>query len=154
MAKETTSVEKFEPKIIAFLCNWCSYVSRFGRGQQGAVSSQYAKHQGDVYGDHIPSPYLEGLPERGRRGHCCRLPYGRLPLLKRELPDHKASGHIEGTPEIHGFSRGTVILGLDFGSRRDEICRTCQHLYTKNKGAGPVTPEDLLLIVNPGKRER
>ena len=36
MAKETTNVEKFEPKIIAFLCNWCSYagadlagVSRF-----------------------------------------------------------------------------------------------------------------------------
>jgi F420-non-reducing hydrogenase iron-sulfur subunit len=36
MAKETKSAEGFEPKIIAFLCNWCSYagadlagVSRF-----------------------------------------------------------------------------------------------------------------------------
>jgi F420-non-reducing hydrogenase iron-sulfur subunit len=36
MVKETRSAERFEPKIIAFLCNWCSYagadlagVSRF-----------------------------------------------------------------------------------------------------------------------------
>ena len=38
MATETKSVEKFEPKIIAFLCNWCSYA---GADLAGVSRMQY-----------------------------------------------------------------------------------------------------------------
>lgn len=38
MAAEKTSVEKFEPKIIAFLCNWCTYA---GADLAGVSRMQY-----------------------------------------------------------------------------------------------------------------
>ncbi len=38
MSKESTSVEDFEPKIIAFLCNWCSYA---GADLAGVSRLQY-----------------------------------------------------------------------------------------------------------------
>jgi F420-non-reducing hydrogenase iron-sulfur subunit len=38
MTKETTTVEGFEPKIIAFLCNWCSYA---GADLAGVSRMQY-----------------------------------------------------------------------------------------------------------------
>jgi F420-non-reducing hydrogenase iron-sulfur subunit len=38
MAMEATKVEKFEPKIIAFLCNWCSYA---GADLAGVSRMQY-----------------------------------------------------------------------------------------------------------------
>ena len=38
MAKEMKSLEKFEPKIIAFLCNWCSYA---GADLAGVSRMQY-----------------------------------------------------------------------------------------------------------------
>jgi F420-non-reducing hydrogenase iron-sulfur subunit len=38
MVKEATKVQKFEPKIIAFLCNWCSYA---GADLAGVSRMQY-----------------------------------------------------------------------------------------------------------------
>jgi F420-non-reducing hydrogenase iron-sulfur subunit len=38
MAKEMTKVEEFEPKIVAFLCNWCSYA---GADLAGVSRMQY-----------------------------------------------------------------------------------------------------------------
>ena len=38
MAKEMTNVEEFEPRIIAFLCNWCSYA---GADLAGVSRMQY-----------------------------------------------------------------------------------------------------------------
>jgi F420-non-reducing hydrogenase iron-sulfur subunit len=38
MVKETTKVDRFEPKIIAFLCNWCSYA---GADLAGVSRMQY-----------------------------------------------------------------------------------------------------------------
>jgi hypothetical protein len=76
-----------------------------------------------------------------------------LPLFKGQLYDHETSGHIEGTPEIHRISRGTVTLGMGVGGRRGKIRRTCPHLYTKNNGIGAVPLEDIVLIVTPEERE-
>ncbi len=78
----------FEPKIVGFLCNWCSYTGRrSGRHQPDPLRTERAHHPRDVHGPDRPDLRAEGPRGRGGRRAHLRLPPGRLPLLRGQLQD-------------------------------------------------------------------
>ena len=60
----------FEPKIIAFVCNWCTYTGRRpGRHEPPADGAQRADHPPALHRPHRPALHHQGVRARRRRRH-------------------------------------------------------------------------------------
>ena len=86
----------FEPRIIAFVCNWCTYA---GADRRAQTVSKYAKRRDcafpwGAYRFHVAAESLRG---RCRRNHHFGLPPQRLPLY--------TSGKFPRTPPLDGVPR-------------------------------------------------
>jgi len=77
--------DPFEPKITAFVCNWCTYAGATDRTSASSIN-QYPHHPPALHRPHRFHAVAEGFrPWRGRH-HRLRLPSERLPLQQRQLP--------------------------------------------------------------------
>ncbi len=86
--------QEFQPRIVAFLCNWCSYTAS---DLAGTARIKYAPNVAD-HPRHVQRPRRRRLPAQGlhpggRRRDDRRLPPRRLPLHRAELQDHPPPRH-------------------------------------------------------------
>ena len=107
----------FEPRIVAFVCNWCTYA---GADLAGTSRLHYAPNVRIIKlpctGPHRPAVRPEGVRGRGRRRPRQRLPPRRLPLHQRQLPRPPAVGDLPQPAGLHGHRPAAAASSV--GSRR------------------------------------
>jgi hypothetical protein len=91
----------FEPRVVGFLCNWCSYA---GADKAGAAQT----------------PYPPGV--RFVRVMCSGRVDRRLPLQGGQLPGHSAPSNVAEAAAAVGHSRGALPAGFRFGRGGREVC--------------------------------
>ena len=104
----------FEPKIIAFLCNWCTYT---GADLAGTSRLQYPPNVRIIRlmcSGAVDPMYVLKADLAGADGMLnWRLPPGRLPLPGRQLQSPPAGGRSQGNPEGDRLRRRTHLAALD-----------------------------------------
>jgi F420-non-reducing hydrogenase iron-sulfur subunit len=79
-------MDDFEPSIIAFVCNWCTYTAADLAGTSRLiVPEEHASDPGDVHRDAGCEIRHQSFSGGGRRGPGQRVPPRRLPLYQRKL---------------------------------------------------------------------
>ena len=111
--------ETFEPKIVGFLCNWCSYRAA---DLAGTARIKYAPNVRIIRvmcsGRVDPDLRPQGPRPGGRRRDDRRLPSGRVPLHRAELQGHAALPDAQAHARGDGRRGRPRPAGLGLGRRR------------------------------------
>ena len=112
----------FQPKIIAYVCNWCTYL---GADLAGTNRLEYPANVRIIRlpcTGRIDFNLIIKAFEIGRRRRAgLRLPSGRLPLHGRQLPRPAALDALPPTAGNAGHRHRPHAFLLDFGRRREEV---------------------------------
>ena len=114
----------FEPKIVGFLCNWCSYrAADLAGSARIKYAGERAHHPRDVQRPRRSGVRLQGPRLGRRRRDGRRLPSGRMPLHRTELQGHAAIPHAQALAAGVGLGGRPRAAGLGLGGRRPAFGR-------------------------------
>ena len=136
------SQDAFEPRIVGFLCNWCSYT---GADLAGTARMTYAPNVRIIRvmctGRVDPAVRPQGLPGgRGRRPHL-RLPSGRLPLPGRQYKALRRHRLLSRVLEQFGIETGAVPAGMGVrlgGDQFQQVCNEFTEQSTSSEASAPI----------------
>ncbi len=129
----------FEPKIIAFLCNWCSYVAADAAGvgrfaQKPNVRVIRVFCSGMVDPSYVLKAFAsgaDGVLVGGCHPGDCHYLAGNIKALRRSFLLRKAAGRIGG-------SRAAFPTGVDRGFRIPPICQGDERNDRRDSSNGTV----------------
>ena len=133
--------DQFEPRLVGFLCRWCSYT---GADLAGTSRMKYPPNlradQDQLLGPRRPDPRHEGLRRGRRRRAHRRLPPGRLPLHQRQLHDRSAASRcMQKMLEQLGIEPGARAPRVGLGRRGREVRSAWSTEFTeKIRALGPL----------------
>ena len=137
------SEKEFEPKIIGFFCNWCTYA---GADLAGVSRLQYPPNirvirvmcSGTVSPHHVLRAFQKGAD--GVLIGGCHI--GDCHYLKGNYMTIKRMTFLQDLLKFTGMEDGPAAPGMDLRRRRSQIRPGGAGVYRKNQENGPLAPEN------------
>ncbi len=137
-AQPAENASRFEPRIVAFLCNWCSYA---GADKAGAAQiRQRARHPRGVQRPGRPGIRSAGVPQGRRRspdsGHAgdCHYKEGNF----RTIQCYRL---LQRTLQQFGIEVERCRLDFVAASEREKYARVITEMVDSVRALGPLTLE-------------
>ena len=133
---------EFEPRIIAFMCNWCTYTAADNAGvARMEPVAQHSAHPRDVLRAHIARDGDARLPHRRRRRAGDGLPHRRLSLLPRQSSHGQAHAALRNLLGYVGINPERLELHWVSGAEAPRYVAVTEAFIQKIRQLGPISQE-------------